>query len=62
MERELNALKQQTGFIFVYHPRGKPIYIYGVWGYVQLIRVGFLPLLTLEEGMKIITGVYFTSV
>ena len=38
------------------------IYIYGLWGYVQLIRVGFLPLLTLEQGMKIIRGVYFTSV
>ena len=40
------------------------IYIYGLWGYVQLIRVGFLPLLTLEQGinMKIIKGVYFTSV
>ena len=29
MERELNALKQQTVFIFLYHPRGKPIY--SIW-------------------------------
>ena len=43
--------------------RGVNLYIvYGLWGYVQLIRVGFLPLLTLEQGMKIIRGVYFTSV
>ena len=30
MERELNALKQQTGFMFLYHPRGKPIYIWAM--------------------------------